>query len=183
MRQRIALTGAGPYIGVSTLATAMAMRGYQYVSMSDVLIEEFARSIATTPLYVKKNKAHYRFALQQFGDDSGFSSMDGTWPFRLFRGIDITKPVVVEKMRTNEQAEQLTKLNFDIIALTVSNETRLTRAAQFGVGAEELGRIMEHHVEAKVADFWVDCTYRIDEEGDNIGWLISRIIEKEGDNC
>lgn len=140
----------GPFVGTTTLAKWLDVQyGFMHISMSDVLIEEYEDTNGLSRGVVKENKNTFRTALQDFGVESGFDT-DPRWIKRCLRPWLTYKPerdVVIEKVRTNEQARTLRGMGFHIIELSVSEDTRLLRAYSAGVSPEQFQSILKHPIE------------------------------------
>jgi hypothetical protein len=144
---KVALTSRGPYTGATSLASYLEIFDcYQHISMSEFLIVKFAETHGLIPAVVTQNKAEYRLGLQKFAEDIGFSTSTVFLDQMLatYNGIS---DLVVEKVRTNEQASYLRDNGFKIVNLYITQAERERRAAGLGVEQQALSTALAHPIE------------------------------------
>lgn len=133
-------------------------RGFLHVSMSDSLIRAYMRergiadSLFATVL---EHKADIRTELQQFGITSGFDNQPH-WMEYCLSNWHPEQDVVIEKVRTNQQARWLKDKGFFIVELAVTWAVRLERARNMGVDEERLLIMMQHPVEQGIHEDYID---------------------------
>lgn len=154
--RRFGLTGM-VYAGVTTLAHNLeAHYGWTHLNYSDTLKHYLALFLTEHKggdaddwfRYILANKDFYRAILQEmgtvFGYDNGFGldRLINEWT-----AAGAHEPVVVEKLRTNQQAGILRQLGFFIVEVQISHDTQYARAKQLGISVEELKKKLEHPIE------------------------------------
>lgn len=168
MAIRLAITANGPYVGATTLGRYLEeWYGFQYVSMSETLIKAFVEDwnarpgkikITTAQVSSPEGKAMFRGALQAYNEESGFG-VDPVWVKRCLKKWLSYKPerdVVIEKVRTDEQAKTLRDMGFHIVHLAISDDERAERAAQMGASEAQVRQAMEHPVDRGISLELVD---------------------------
>lgn len=133
MAKRIALAGK-PLSGKTTLARLMGTKyGYRHASMSDLIVDEYARFSGLPKDEIYKNKETYRQNLQLVGDGLGFQDPDrilklmhrvlylaGAWEHP-------NDPVVLESIRGEVQASAARAFGFIVVELWIDEQEQQKR--------------------------------------------------------
>lgn len=146
MTKKVALTADGPFVGTTTVARELAGEPYWYthVSMSSYLIAAFADERGLDYDDVAENKEFYRAELQEFGPRF---DRNPAWVRDMVADYRTSESLVVEKVRTDEQAAELVRLGFVLVKLVVSEPVRVQRAATRGVTPSALSNILRSPAE------------------------------------
>lgn len=146
MPKKVAITSDGPYVGATTVARELAGEPYWYthVSMSNYLIAAFADMRGLDYDEVVDNKEFYRAELQEFGPRY---DRDPAWVRKMVNDHRTSESLIVEKVRTDEQATELLNMGFVLVKLVISEPERVRRAGSRGVLPSHLSDILRSPAE------------------------------------
>lgn len=162
MANRIALTSVGPYVGATTLGKyLMEHHGFLHVSMSTKLIEAYMedRGISLSMLdTLVQNRESFRPALREFAHRSGFHTEPRWMQYCLaaWAAISPERDVVIEKVRTDEQARTLKEMGFTVVELAISKDEQIKRASYEWVTRAELEAHLADPVEKGISEGLID---------------------------
>lgn len=185
MAFKYAITTQGPLVGATTLGEWLhENRGFMHVRMSTKLVEAYLkdRGIASSMLEtILMNKENFRPELREFAIRSGFHT-EPRWMKYCLEEWLAYKPerdVVIEKVRTNEQARTLKNMGFQIIELAISRAEHVRRAESAWVTEQELEAMLQSPVEQGIDERLLDSV--IIAEGPVYiygSWLANRDLQK-----
>lgn len=171
----VALTGP-IYSGKTSLAEELEGRGYMRVQFNDLLKSYAARALikcgVTTHLSdILTNKTKYRAFLQELGELIGFNDQHKYVHEALARWVIAGQPpCVFDNVRTDEQADTVRSLGFQIVRLDIPIMEQENRALDLGVAPSALQSHLRHPIERGTShwDLALDATESITYNADLI---------------
>lgn len=176
----VALTGP-IYSGKTSLAVELEGRGYMRVMFNDLLKAYAATGLSScgvpTSLHdILTNKAKYRAFLQELGDLIGFNNNPEHVHKALFSWVIAGRPpCVFDNVRTDEQADVVRSLGFQIVRLDLPSTVQIERAGALGVRWDVLQSQLIHPIERGIShwDLALDATEPLTYNADLIVRFVS----------
>jgi hypothetical protein len=158
--EKIALTARYPYAGCTRIARELEVNyHYRNISMSWVLMEQFSnylnhRGFDVSSATIANNKELYRRQLHVFAMENEKEFIDTLQcMIELFRG-----PIVIEKVRSDRQAEVLHSLGFKIIRIERPEHDVLATSRKHGHTTETWNALLQSGSEGRVSQANIDDT-------------------------
>lgn len=166
----IALTGHIA-TGKTAVAKALQAKGYILVSYTDYLKEIVAAALTSVGIRtslddILAEKERYRALIQAFGSVIGFDSGVPYLDDALYRSgwvnARVDARVVLDNVRTDDQAKIAEQYGFTVVELTASHPTRAARLQDAGKDTNAVFSTETHPIESGLSDEMVDMRISTD---------------------
>lgn len=142
----IAIASSGAGAGKTTLAeyliTHPLLKGWQFASTSDVLVNDLVDQLGVSTDYIIDNKEKYRPELIRLGNHAPLYALT-----KAIAKCDKGKPIIFESVRRNDEYDTLKDLGAVFLLVCASERTRRERRKE--LPKVDINEVCQHLIDDK----------------------------------